>query len=71
MEQEIQKKVIKIANDMSDQIVEQTGIRSSLEEEDIKEYLNKTIEEIKDRENSEEKGDSLVFLSTSPMIIYT
>jgi hypothetical protein len=29
MEQEIQKKVIKIANDMSDQIVEQTGIRSS------------------------------------------
>jgi hypothetical protein len=49
MEQEIQKKVIKIANDMSDQIVEQTGIRSSLEEEDIKEYLNKTIEEIKDK----------------------
>ena len=34
---------------MSDQIVEQTGIRSSLEEEDIKEYLNKTIEEIKDK----------------------
>ena len=47
MEQEIQKKVIKITKDMSDQIVEQTGIQSSLEEEDVKEYLNKAIEEVK------------------------
>jgi hypothetical protein len=47
MEQKIQKNVIKITRNMSDQIAEQTGIQTSLEEQDIKEYLNKAIKEVK------------------------
>jgi hypothetical protein len=47
MEQEIRKKVTKIMSDLSHQTEENTGIQASLEEQDIKEYLNKAIEEVK------------------------
>jgi hypothetical protein len=47
MEQEIQKKVIKVMMDLSYQTEEKTGIQTSIEEQDIKEYLNKTIAEVK------------------------
>ena len=49
MEQEVQKKVVKVMKDLSYQTEEKTGIQASLEEQDIKEYLNKVIEEIKEK----------------------
>jgi hypothetical protein len=47
MEQELQKKVVKVTKDLSYQTEEKTGIQTSLEEQDIKEYLNKAIAEVK------------------------
>jgi hypothetical protein len=47
MEQEIRKRVTKIMKDISYQTEEKTGIQTSLEEHDIREYLNKVIEEVK------------------------
>jgi hypothetical protein len=47
MEQEIRKRVTKIIRDTSYQTEEKTGIQTSLEEHDIREYLNKVIEEVK------------------------
>jgi hypothetical protein len=47
MEQEVQKKVVKVTKDLSYQTEEKTGIQTSLEEQDIKEYLNKAIAEVK------------------------
>jgi hypothetical protein len=49
MEQEIRKKVVKIMEDLSYQTEEKTGIQTSIEEQDIKEYLNKAIEEVKEK----------------------
>ena len=48
MEQEVRKKVIKITKDLSYHIEEKTGIQTSLEEQDIMEYLNKVIAEVKE-----------------------
>jgi len=49
MEQEVRKKVVKVMKDLSYQTEEKTGIQTSLEEQDIKEYLNKVIEEVKEK----------------------
>jgi hypothetical protein len=49
MEQEVQKKVVKVMKDLSYQTEEKTGIQTSLEEQEIKEYLNKVIEEVKEK----------------------
>ena len=49
MEQEVQKKVVKVMKELSYQTEEKTGIQTSLEEQDIKEYLNKVIEEVKEK----------------------
>ena len=49
MEQEVQKKVVKVMKDLSYQTEEKTGIQTSFEEQDIKEYLNKVIEEVKEK----------------------
>jgi hypothetical protein len=46
MEQEIQKKVITLTRQNQDRIVEETGIQSSLTEEDMKSYLQEVIKEI-------------------------
>jgi hypothetical protein len=56
MEQEIQKKVIKVMRDLSYQTEEKTRIQTSIEEQDIKEYLNKAIAEVKGKR--EEGGKS-------------
>jgi hypothetical protein len=52
MEQEVQKKVVKVTKDLSYQTEEKTGIQTSLEEQDIKEYLNKAIAEVKGKRRS-------------------
>jgi hypothetical protein len=53
--QEIQKirtKAINIVNELKDKITEETGISSSVEEEDVKEYLNSVLEELRQRKES-------------------
>ena len=46
MEQEIQKRVITITKQNQDRMAEESGIQSSLTEEDMKEYLQQVIKEI-------------------------
>jgi hypothetical protein len=55
MEQEVQKKVVKVMKDLSYQTEQKTGIQTSLEEQDIKEYLNKVIEEVKEKREKKKK----------------
>ena len=47
MEKEIQNRVTKIVNEQSFKMKEETGVQSSFNEEDIKEYLNRAIRETK------------------------
>jgi hypothetical protein len=46
MEQEIIKKVMSTANDNSKRMRDQSGVESSLEEQDVKQYLNQIMIEI-------------------------
>ena len=46
MEQEIQQRVITITKQNQDRMAEESGIQSSLTEEDMKSYLQEVIEEI-------------------------
>jgi hypothetical protein len=46
MEQEIQNKVIQLAKRHSDKMTEDTGVVSSLEEEDMKSYLHEVLVEV-------------------------
>lgn len=56
MEQEIQERVLKVAKQQEEQMEELTGIEPSLGEEDIKQYLEQVIEEVK--KSSSSAGDS-------------
>jgi hypothetical protein len=47
MEQEIEKRVLKVAREQQDVLTDQSGIECSLTEEDMKEYLEQVIEEVK------------------------
>jgi hypothetical protein len=47
MEQELQKRVITIAKKNSDIMAEETGVQPSLNEDDMKQYLEEVIKEIK------------------------
>ncbi len=47
MEQELQKKVLTIAKENSDVMTEKTGVQPSLTEDEMKEYLNMVVNEIK------------------------
>ncbi len=47
MEQELQKRVLTIAKKNSDNMVEETGIQPSLSENDMKQYLEEVLVEIK------------------------
>jgi hypothetical protein len=49
MEQELQKRVLTIAKKNSDTMTEDTGVQPSLSEDDIKQYLEQVIREIKVR----------------------
>jgi hypothetical protein len=46
MEQDIQKKIITFTKQNKEKMTEETGIQSSLTEEDMKEYLEKVIREV-------------------------
>jgi hypothetical protein len=47
MEQEIQKKIVEFTKQNQHRMAEETGIQSSLTEEDMKEYLDQVIREVK------------------------
>ena len=51
MEGEIGRKVIRILNEQQENMIEETGVPSSLSEEDIKEYLAELIKEIKGKKH--------------------
>ena len=45
MEHEIQRRVIKITKENQDRMTEETGFKSSLDEDDIKQYLEQVLRE--------------------------
>jgi hypothetical protein len=47
MEMELQKRVLNIAKSQQDNMLKETGVQPSLSEDDIKEYLDEVISEIK------------------------
>ena len=47
MEQEIQRRVLTLTKQNQNRMVEETGIQSSLSDDDVKEYLVQVIEEVK------------------------
>jgi len=47
MEQEIEKRVIALTKQNQDRMAEETGIQSSLSEEEIKQYVEQVIREVK------------------------
>jgi polyhydroxyalkanoate synthesis regulator phasin len=47
MEQEIHRRVIKITKEKFNKITEETGVESSVTEEDMKQYMNDVLKEIK------------------------
>ena len=47
MEQELQKRVLRMAKENSDNMVKETGVQPSLSEQEMKEYLEMVINEIK------------------------
>jgi len=52
MEQEIQKRVLRLVKEQEETLVEQTGIQSSLDEYDMKLYLEQVINEVKKDHNN-------------------
>jgi hypothetical protein len=49
MEQELQKRVLTIAKKNSDSMIEETGVQPSINEDEMKQYLEQVLEEIKAR----------------------
>ena len=47
MEQEFESRVLAISRRASDKIEEETGVETSMTEEDMKQYLNDVLKEIK------------------------
>ena len=47
MEQEIQRRVLTLTKQNQNRMAEESGIQSSLTEEDMKDYLEQVIEEVK------------------------
>ena len=56
MEQEIQGRVVALTKKHQDSIEEETGVESSLTEDDMKEYLQQVIEELKKTKKSPSTG---------------
>jgi hypothetical protein len=46
MEQEVEKKVIGFTRTNQNRMAEETGVQSSLSEDDIKDYLERVIQEV-------------------------
>jgi hypothetical protein len=51
MQEQIEQKVLKIAKNQSDILFQQSGVRASMEEGDMKEYLNQVLIELKGDKN--------------------
>ncbi len=51
MEQELQKRVLTITKENSDVMTEETGVQPSLTEDEMKEYLDMVVNEIKRTEH--------------------
>jgi hypothetical protein len=47
MEDELQKRVMKVAKEQHEILTQQTGVEPSLDEDELKQYLYETIQEIK------------------------
>jgi hypothetical protein len=58
MEQQIQKKVVEFTKRNQDRMAEETGIQSSLSEEDVKEYLQQVIREVKKQKTTTKKTNN-------------
>jgi len=58
MEHEIQKKVIEFTKRNQERMAEETGIQSSLSEEDVKEYLQQVIREVKKQKPTTNDGNT-------------
>ncbi len=58
MEEQIQKKVVEFTKQNQDRIEEETGIQSSLTEDDIKQYLEQVIKEVKKPKMSNDRNDA-------------
>jgi hypothetical protein len=56
MEQELQKRVLKVTKEQEETLMEQTGVQSSLNEADLKKYLSQVIEELERTKNIEDKA---------------
>jgi hypothetical protein len=53
MEQEIQKRVVVMSKQMQEIMQEQSGIQTSLNDQDIKKYLQEVLQELKKTENTQ------------------
>jgi hypothetical protein len=58
MEQEIQQKVITFTKQNQHRMAEETGIQSSLTEEDVKDYLQQVIREVEKQKSSSDKPNN-------------
>ena len=47
MQQQIERRVLKVIKEQQETLAEQTGIETSLSDEDIKQYLNEVLVEVK------------------------
>ena len=52
MEQEIEKKVIRFSKRTKDLMEDETGISTSVDEDDIKRYLEEVLIELKGKKNN-------------------
>jgi signal transduction histidine kinase len=67
MEQEIQRRAVKVAKDQQQTMAEQTGVQSSLTEHDMKQYVSEVLKEIHVLQNIDDilkKGKEILETST-------
>ena len=67
MEQEIQRRAVKVAKDQQQTMAEQTGVQSSLTEHDMKQYVSEVLKEIHVLQNIDDilkKGKEVLETST-------
>lgn len=55
MDLELQKRVLRITKENEDKMIETTGVGSSLDEEDAKQYLDEVLEEIQEIQKETKK----------------
>jgi hypothetical protein len=59
MQQEIQRKVMELTEEHKDIMMEKTGIDSSLDEDDVKQYLDHVLEEVKRKKEEGKENQDL------------